>query len=56
MFKKKLNMKRKNIILVTLLVLAGLFTMQSCKDEAPTVITDQAFTQPEIISPVVRAD
>lgn len=49
-------MKRKNIILVTLLVLAGLFTIQSCKDEAPTVITEQAFTQPEIISPVVRAD
>lgn len=49
-------MKRKNIILVTLLALAGLFTMQSCKDEAPTVIIEQAFTQPEIISPVVRAD
>ena len=50
-------MKRKNIILVMLLVLAGLFTMQSCNDDiASTVITEQAFTQPEIISPVVRAD
>lgn len=57
MFLKKNNMKRKNIILVMLLVLAGLFTMQSCnKDDASTVITEQAFTQPEIISPAVRAD
>ena len=40
-----------------LLVLAGLFTMQSCNDDiASTVITEQAFTQPEIVSPVVRAD
>jgi hypothetical protein len=57
MFLKKNNMKRKNIILVMLLVLAGLFTMQSCNDDiASTVIAEQAFTQPEIISPVVRAD
>ena len=40
-----------------LLVLAGLFTMQSCNDDiASTVITEQAFTQPEVVSPVVRAD
>jgi len=50
-------MKRKNIFLVMLLVLAGLFTMQSCnKDDASNAILEQAFTQPEIISPVVRAD
>jgi hypothetical protein len=57
MFLKKNNMKRKNIFLVMLLVLAGLFTMQSCnKDDASNAITEQAFTQPEIISPIVRAD
>jgi len=36
-------MKRKNIILVMLLALAGIFTMQSCtKDESPTPIVYKA--------------
>jgi len=50
-------MKRKNIILVSLLIFSGLFAIQSCKKEDNTTFTTkQAFTQPAATSPVVRAD
>lgn len=50
-------MKRKNIIFVTLLVLGGLFAIQSCtKVDDTTFVTKQAFTTPAPTSPAVRAD
>jgi hypothetical protein len=50
-------MKRKNIILIMLFVLSGLFTIQSCiKEDSSTFTAKQAFTQPVASSPVVRSD
>jgi len=51
-------MKRKNIIIVMLLVLSGIFTMQSCtKDESPTPVVYAAFTVPVCsTSPATQAD
>jgi len=49
-------MKRQNRILL-ILVLSGLFTIQSCiKEDRTTFTTKQAFTQPVVTSPVVRSD
>jgi hypothetical protein len=48
-------MKRKNIILVMLLVLSGIFTMQSCKkDEAPTPVIYKAAV-PQNPTPAAQA-
>ena len=46
-------MKRKNIILVMLLVLSGLFTMQSCvKEDSATFTVHNAFTDPVVTAPL----
>ena len=46
-------MKRKNIILVMLLVLSGLFTMQSCvKEDSTTFTVHNAFTDPVVTAPL----
>ena len=45
-------MKRKNKILIMLLVLSGLFTMQSCtKEDATTFTVYHAFTEPAALTP-----
>ncbi len=45
-------MKRKNLIFVMLLVLSGLFTMQSCNKDTATPLTEHgAFTVPVLIAP-----
>lgn len=49
-------MKRKNIILVSLLILSGFFAIQSCKEDEATIEVKQAFTTPVATSPEVRAD
>jgi hypothetical protein len=47
-----LNMKRINMIFVMLLVLSGLFTMQSCKKDKTVPYTEKAsFTVPALIAP-----
>ena len=46
-------MKRKNIILVMLFVLSGLFTMQSCvKEDNTTFTVHNAFTEPVVTTPL----
>lgn len=47
-------MKRKNIILITVLILSGLFAMQSCKKEAPVEATPFLAAMPA--APVPTAD
>jgi hypothetical protein len=54
-FYKKINMKRKNIILVMLLVLSGLFTMQSCTKEDNTPILTFSAAVPANPTPAVAA-
>lgn len=50
-------MKRKNILIVALLVVSGLFATQSCKKEDPTTfVVKQAFTTPVATSPEVAGD
>ncbi len=49
-------MKRKNILIIMLLLVSGLLTMQSCKQEDGVFEVKQAFTQPVATSPVVNAD
>jgi hypothetical protein len=45
-------MKRINLIFVMLLVVSGLFTMQSCKKDAPVPFTEYgAFTNPVLLAP-----
>jgi hypothetical protein len=45
-------MKRKNKILIMLLVLSGLFTMQSCtKEDSTTFTVYHAFTEPAALTP-----
>jgi hypothetical protein len=47
-----LNMKRINLIFVMLLVLSGLFTMQSCKKDTVVAYTEKAsFTIPVLVAP-----
>jgi hypothetical protein len=46
-------MKRKNIILIMLLVLSGLFAMQSCvKEDSTTFTVHYAFTTPAATAPL----
>lgn len=49
-------MKRKNIILVMLLLFAGFIAMQSCRKEDPTTFTVyHAFTDPVVLAPADAA-
>ena len=49
-------MKNKNRILIMLLVLSGLFTMQSCtKEDATTFTVYHAFTEPAAVAPADAA-
>lgn len=46
-------MKIKDKILITLFVLSGLFTMQSCtKEDSTTYTVKHAFTDPAVVAPV----
>jgi hypothetical protein len=44
-------MKRRNLIFVMLLVLSGLFTMQSCKEDVTSFTEYGAFTIPTLVAP-----
>ena len=44
-------MKRKLIVFVMLVAFAGLFTMQSCQEDATPIISHFIFTAPEIVTP-----
>jgi hypothetical protein len=45
-------MKRRNLIFAMLLIVCGLLTMQSCKKEAGTLVTEHgAFTNPVLVAP-----
>ncbi len=49
-------MKRKILIIAMLPILVALFAIQSCKKDNTTFTKAQAFTQPVVSSPIVRAD
>lgn len=49
-------MKRKNILLASLVVFSSLFAIQSCKEDEPSIAVKQAFTTPVAVAPVPDKD
>ena len=49
-------MKRKNILLASLVVFSSLFAIQSWTDDEPSIAVKQAFTIPVAVSPVTDGD
>jgi hypothetical protein len=52
MIKKKLNMKRKNLILAVLPLFMVVLALQSCKKDEPMFQVYYAFTEPTAVAPL----
>jgi hypothetical protein len=52
MIKKKINMKRKNLILAVLPLFMVVLALQSCKEEEPIPQVFQSFTEPTAVAPL----
>ncbi len=50
-YKKYFNMKRKILFFVMMFTLAGLFTMQSCKEDVTPYTEFGSFTDPVVLAP-----